>query len=60
MEATMAEDIYKNKKLCKRCHRELKDEKSKELGFGPVCYKKYINRQRHFLFKMEELNEIIK
>lgn len=23
---------------CQRCHRLLKDQKSKELGYGPVCW----------------------
>ena len=40
--------------ICKRCHRKLKDKKSIELGFGNVCYKKYMARQRLYLFEMEE------
>ena len=39
--------------ICKRCHRKLKDEKSKELGFGKVCYKKYLKRKKSYLFDME-------
>ena len=27
--------------MCARCGRELRDEKSKETGFGPKCRKKY-------------------
>lgn len=27
--------------LCGRCNRQLRTSKSMELGFGPVCYKKY-------------------
>lgn len=45
--------------ICKRCHRKLKDEKSKELGFGKVCYKKYLSRKKVYLFEMEETNETI-
>jgi len=55
------ENINQNeKKICKRCHRELKDTKSKILGFGPICYKKYLQTQKNYLFEMEVDNEIIK
>lgn len=27
-------------KRCKRCHRVLKDPSHRELGYGPVCYRK--------------------
>lgn len=27
--------------VCIRCGRKLKSAESKELGFGPVCYKKW-------------------
>lgn len=47
----MVPDI--SKKLCNRCHRELKDSKSKELGFGPTCYKKYLKSKKVYLFDME-------
>ena len=40
----------KFKKLCRRCQKELKDNKSKKLGFGPVCYKKYLEKQKVYLF----------
>lgn len=39
---------------CRRCGRELKSAKAKELGFGPSCYTKYMkeltlnNRKRLF------------
>lgn len=39
---------------CKRCHRKLKDKKSRELGFGKTCYKKYMSRERHYLFEMND------
>lgn len=42
-----------DKNICRRCHKKLKGEKSKELGFGPVCYKKYLNRKKQYLFEME-------
>ena len=45
--------------ICRRCHRKLKDEKSKQLGFGKTCYQKYIKRKRHYLFEMEVSNETI-
>lgn len=28
-------------KYCGRCNRKLKSEKSRELGFGPVCKRKH-------------------
>lgn len=43
--------------FCKRCHRKLKDEKSKEIGFGKICYEKYIKKSAMFLFEMEVNNE---
>ena len=50
MVAIMAEDI--SKKLCNRCHRLLKDKKSIELGFGPTCYKKHLEKQKNYLFDL--------
>ena len=47
-------------KYCNRCHRKLIDEKSKKLGFGKVCYKKYLAKKKTYLFEMEEIHEIIK
>lgn len=41
-------------KYCKRCHRQLKDEQSKQLGFGPVCYQKQIKKKVNYLFNMED------
>lgn len=58
-----AED--KSSRLCKRCHRELKDEKSKNLGYGPICYKKYLKVHKTYLFDMptdkyeKQVNEIL-
>ncbi len=43
-----------SKKYCKRCHRELKDEKSKQLGYGKICYKKINLQNKNYLFEMEE------
>ena len=31
--------------FCRRCGRELKSKKGKELGFGPSCFAKYIKEQ---------------
>ncbi|MFA1820582.1 DUF6011 domain-containing protein [Virgibacillus oceani] len=33
-------------KTCSRCGRKLKDSKSIEREFGPVCYKKYLKEQQ--------------
>lgn len=30
--------------LCKACHRVLKTEESKKLGYGPVCYVKIFGK----------------
>lgn len=43
--------------ICKRCHRKLKDERSKKLGFGKVCYQKYLNKKKRYLFDVEVTNE---
>lgn len=40
-------------KYCRRCHRKLKDDKSRQLGFGPVCYEKQLINQKNYLFTME-------
>lgn len=53
----MVNHIEQDNKICKRCHRKLKDERSKELGFGKVCYQKYLNRKKTYLFDMEVTNE---
>lgn len=45
------------KDICRRCHRKLTDEKSKTLGFGKICYKKYLQRKKTYLFEMEVNNE---
>ena len=42
------------KKYCKRCHRELKDEKSKELGYGKICYNKIKLLNKNYLFEFKE------
>lgn len=52
--------LGQEKCLCKRCHRPLKDEKSKELGFGKICYQKYASRKKTYLFEVKQTNEIIK
>lgn len=43
----------KSNVICKRCHRKLKDENSKKLGFGKICYEKYMKRKRSYLFEMD-------
>ena len=45
--------IMEENVICRRCHRKLVDEKSKNLGFGSVCYKKYLARKRNFLFDID-------
>lgn len=48
-----------DKKYCKRCHRELKSEKSRKLGYGDVCYKKSINCKSLYLFELEDTKCLI-
>ena len=57
MVETTVDNIIDNQAVCKRCHRKLKDKQSKELGFGKVCYQKYLRRKRSYLFEMEVTNE---
>jgi len=33
-------------KTCRRCGRKLKSRESRLVGFGPVCYRKYLESQR--------------
>jgi protein-arginine kinase activator protein McsA len=40
------EETQKESKTCKRCGRKLKSEASKELGFGCVCYRKYMTENK--------------
>ena len=43
--------------LCRRCHRKLKDEESKKLGFGKICYQKYKKRNHNYLFDIPKGDE---
>jgi hypothetical protein len=44
-------------KICRRCHRKLKDEKSILLGYGATCYKKIKKHKETYLFEMEDGNQ---
>ena len=50
--------MQKENKICKRCHRPLKDEKSKQLGYGKICYQKITKKNSLYLFEMEDNNEV--
>lgn len=39
-------------KYCRRCHRPLKDEKSKECGYGKICFSKIKNVNINYLFEI--------
>ena len=54
MEEIMENSIIVQDKFCKRCHRKLKDEKSKELGFGKICYEKHKKQNKIYLFEIKE------
>ena len=41
-----------NFKYCKRCHRPLKDEKSRECGYGRICLQKIQINKINYLFEM--------
>lgn len=42
-------------KLCTRCGRKLKDRKSIEREFGPICYKKYLKEQAEIGFEKDQM-----
>lgn len=37
---------YEETGRCQRCGKRLKNTKSKQLGFGPSCYLKYLKEKR--------------
>lgn len=41
---------------CRRCGRKLKTEKSIELGFGRVCYQKYLEAQAQIGFMDNQMS----
>ena len=45
--------IMEENTICRRCHRKLTDAESKKLGFGKICYKKYLARKRNYLFDID-------
>ena len=45
------------KRYCLRCGRELKSKESRQLGFGPSCYKKYLADKKGGLLKYLEQNK---
>lgn len=40
-------------KICRRCHHKLKDDNSIKLGFGKICYLKYMQSKKSYLFEIE-------
>lgn len=46
---------------CTRCNRQLKSEKSMELGYGPTCYKKHQKElaDAEFLRNQMTIDEVI-
>lgn len=62
-QTTMEEEIWQmetKRVFCRRCGRELKSTKAKQLGFGVMCFKKYMkeltysNRKRLFVVENKE------
>lgn len=47
---------------CGRCNRPLKSDKSKEIGFGPVCYKKHLQAVADAEFEKKQItiDQVIK
>lgn len=41
---------------CGRCGRKLKTAKSIEVGFGPVCHKKYLKEQAQIGFMDNQMS----
>ena len=42
-------------KQCARCNRQLKSEKSMELGYGPTCYKKHLKELADAEFEKNQI-----
>lgn len=41
--------------FCLRCHRKLKNEEAKKLGYGKICYQKaHSDSNKKRLFKVKE------
>lgn len=40
------ENQDKPKHICRRCGRKLKSDESKALGFGPTCYKRFMEETK--------------
>ena len=59
MDQKLQDLIDTDNTICKRCHRKLKDMKSIKLGFGKICYAKYKQSTKNYLFELEggESNE---
>ena len=39
--------------VCRRCHRRLKDDESKKLGYGKICYCKVNLKEKNYLFDIK-------
>ena len=48
----------RNIKYCKRCYRPLKDEKSRECGYGRICLQKIQINKINYLFEMKGDNNV--
>lgn len=59
MDRKLQDLVNINNTLCRRCHRKLKDADSIKLGFGKICYTKYKQSTKNYLFELKggELNE---
>lgn len=46
---------------CATCGRKLKSKKSMDVGFGPVCYQKYLQAQAEIGFAEDQvtIDEVI-
>ena len=42
-------------KQCERCNRQLKSDKSMELGYGPTRYKKHLKAQADAEFEKNQV-----
>lgn len=40
--------ITNQHECCIRCHRKLRSKKAKELGYGPICYRKMQKESKRF------------
>lgn len=49
----------KEYEYCLRCHRKLKSDKTRQQGYGDICFKKMKANQKNRLFTLDKNKFII-